>query len=128
MFEALAAIADAPTVVKWAVAGIALLVVEHVIALVTPPYGLHVPFFFHLSFGGLYAWLGLEVGNGQGWAAITLTVLLTTQLIGRVLVWRAEDRSYAALVKALLATGASITVAVLALLWIPGSAGAYLFG
>ncbi|MCM0676892.1 hypothetical protein NCC78_19690 [Micromonospora phytophila] len=128
MFEAIQAVADAPTPVKWAVAGAAVLVIEHVIALATPPYGLHVPFFFHLSFGALYAWLGVEVGNGQGWAAITLSALLATQLIGRIFVWRAEDRSYAMLVKALLATGAAITVAVLALLWIPDSARAYLIG
>jgi hypothetical protein len=119
MIETLAAITDAPTAVDWAVLGIALLVIEHIYALVTPPYGLHGPFLFHLIFAGLYVWLGVEVWNGAGWAAIVLTVLLATQLVGRIFVWRAESRSYAALVKTLLAIGAGITLVVLALLWIP---------
>jgi hypothetical protein len=105
-----------------------LLAVEHVFALVTPPYGPHVPFFFHLSFAVLYAWMGTEVWNGTGWALIVLTVLLATQAIGRVFVWRAEDRSYAVVVKAILAAGSAVTVVALALLWIPYSARTYLFG
>ena len=128
MSEALAAVADTPAPVTWAVVCIAALVAEHVFALATPPYGLHGPFFFHLIFAGLYTWLGLEVWDGAGWALILLTVLLTTQTIGRIFVWRAETRSYAVLVKALLATGAVITLLALALLWIPGSARAYLLG
>lgn len=127
MAQALAAAADVPTPVAWAVALIALLVVEHVFSLLTPPYGLHVPLFFHLTFAVLYTWLGVEVWNGTGWAAIVLTVLLTTQAIGRVFVWRAENRSYAAVVKTILATGFVVTAAALALLWIPHSARDYLF-
>jgi hypothetical protein len=127
LIETLAAITDAPTPVDWAVVGIALLVIEHIYALVTPPYGLHGAFFFHLIFVVLYAWLGVEVWTGAGWAAVVLTVLLVTQLVGRIFVWRAENRSYAALVKTLLAMGAAITLVVLALLWIPDSARAYLF-
>jgi hypothetical protein len=127
MTESLAAITDAPTPIDWAVLGIALLVIEHISAIVAPPYGLHGPFFFHLIFAGLYAWLGIEVWNGAGWAAVVLTVLLATQMIGRIFVWRAENRSYAVLVKTLLAIGAAITVVALALLWIPDSARAYLF-
>jgi hypothetical protein len=128
MSDALAATADVPTPVAWAAACIALLVVEHVFSLATPPYGLHVPFFFHLSFAVLYAWLGIEVWNGSGWALIVLTVLLATQAIGRVFVWRAEDRSYAHVIKAILAAGFTVTVLALALLWTPDSARTYLFG
>jgi hypothetical protein len=54
----------------------------------------------------LYAWLGVAVWKGAGWAAIVLTVQLTTQLVGRMFVWRAETPSYAALIKSLLAIGA----------------------
>lgn len=126
MFEALATTADVPTPVVWGVACIALLVVEHVYALVTPPYGLHVPFFFHLTFAGLYAWLAVEVFNGTGWALVVLTVLLGTQCVGRVFVWRAEDRGYAHVVKAILAAGFALTVAALALLWIPDSSRTHL--
>lgn len=93
----------------------------------TPPYGLHVLFFFHLSIAALYSWLGVEVFGGSGWALIVLTVLLATQAIGRVFVWRAEDRPYAYAIKAILAAGFAVTVLTLALLWIPGSAGTYLF-
>lgn len=128
MSATLAATADVPTSVVWAAACIALLVVEHLFALATPPYGLHVPFFFHLSFAVLYAWLGIEVWNGSGWALIVLTVLLATQAVGRVFVWRAEKRSYAHVVKAILAAGFMVTGLALALLWIPDSARAYLFG
>lgn len=76
MPQALATAAEVPVPVALAVVGVALLVVEHVYALVTPPYGLHVPFFFHLSFGASYAWLGVVVWNGGGWALVVLTVLL----------------------------------------------------
>jgi hypothetical protein len=128
MTATLAAAADVPAPVACATACIALLVVEHVFALVTPPYGLHVPFLFHLMFAGLYVWLGMEVWNGTGWALIVLTILLATQTAGRVFVWRAEDRSYAAVVKAILAVGSAVTIGALALLWIPDSSRAYLFG
>jgi hypothetical protein len=118
---------DIPAPAAWAVACIALLVVEHVYALVTPPYGLHGPFFFHATFAGLYTWLGIAVWNGAGWALVVLTVLLLTQSIGRVFVWRAENRPYARVVKTILATGFAVTVLALALLWIPASTRAYLF-
>ncbi|GAA0726777.1 hypothetical protein Drose_12260 [Dactylosporangium roseum] len=120
--------ADVPVPVVWAVVCIALLVAEHIYALVTPPFGLHVPFFFHLTFAVLYGWLGIEVWNGAGWALITLTALLTTQAVGRVFVWRAEQRSYAVVVKTVLAAGFALTVVALALLWIPAPARAHLFG
>jgi hypothetical protein len=126
MTMALAAAADVPPPVAWAVALIAVLVLEHVFSLATPPYGLHVPLFFHLTFAGLYAWLGVEIWNGAGWALIVLTVLLSTQAVGRVFVWRAEDRSYAAAVKAILAAGFAVTAVALALLWIPAPARTYL--
>lgn len=112
----------------WAAVATALLVVEHIYALATPPFGLHVPFFFHLTFAGLYTWLGIEIWHGTGWAAIVLTVLLGTQSIGRIFVWRAEDRSNAATVKAILATGFAITLVVLALLWLPAASRNYLVG
>ncbi|GIF76781.1 hypothetical protein [Asanoa siamensis] len=120
--------ADVPAPVVWAAACVALLVVEHVFALATPPYGLHVPFFFHSTFAVLYAWLGLMILDGTGWALVVLTVLLATQSVGRVFVWRAEDRSYAWAVKALLAAGFVVTAVALALLWIPDSARSYLVG
>ena len=71
MMEALAATADVPAPVVWAVVCVAVLVVEHVYALATPPYGLHVPLVFHLSFAGLYTWLGIEVcGHRKGQAQV----------------------------------------------------------
>ena len=81
---------EVPPAVGWALVAIALLVLEHGYALATPPYGPHGPFFFHLSFAALYVWLGIEVWRGHGWAAVVFTVLVSTQAIGRVFVWRAE--------------------------------------
>ncbi|AYF26876.1 hypothetical protein CSH63_05305 [Micromonospora tulbaghiae] len=128
MLEMLAPTVDVPAPVLWAAVCIALLVIEHVFSLATPPYGLHVPFFFHLVSSGLYSWLGVQVWNGAGWASIVLTVLLGVQGVGRVFVWRAEDRAYAALVKTILAAGQAVTAVTLALLWIPESARQYLLG
>jgi hypothetical protein len=81
-----------PPQVNWAVACIVVLVAEHLFALAAPPYGLGVPQLFHLSFGGLYAWLAVMVHAGKGWALILLTALLATQSIGRVPVYATEDR------------------------------------
>lgn len=128
MVQFVVASASPPAPVVLGAVCIGLLVVEHIYALVTPPYGLHGPFFFHLSFAVLYSGLGLAVLDGADWALITLTVLMTTQAIGRIFVWRAEDRSYAVVVKTILATGFAVTVAALALLWIPDAAHTYIFG
>jgi hypothetical protein len=86
MTQGLADTTAVPMPIYWAVAGIIVLVVEHIFALVTPPYGLHVPLLFHLTFGSLYAWLAVMVHAGTGWALILLTALLATQSIGRVVV------------------------------------------
>lgn len=42
--------------------------------------------------------------------------------------WRAEDRRYAVAVKAILAAGLAVTVATVALLWVPHLARVYLSG
>jgi hypothetical protein len=118
----------APSPVNWAVACIIVLVAEHLFALATPPYGLGVPQLFHLTFGGLYAWLAAMVHAGTGWALILLTALLATQSIGRVPVYLAEDRRYAWLLRALLVTGFAITLTGLLLLWLPQSSREYFFG
>jgi hypothetical protein len=90
-------------------------VIEHIYALVMPPYGLHGPFFFHLTFVVRYAWLGIAVWTGAGCcAAIVLTVLLVTQLVGRIFIWRAGRPQLRRTLKTLLAMGAVITLVVLA--------------
>jgi hypothetical protein len=66
MPQGLAATTAAPPPVNWAVACIVVLVAEHIFALATPPYGLHVPLLFHLTFGGLYAWLAVMVTPARG--------------------------------------------------------------
>ena len=82
MTQGLAASTAVPPQVNWAVACIIVLVAEHLFALATPPYGLGVAQLFHLTFGGLYAWLAAMVHAGKGWALILLTALLATQSIG----------------------------------------------
>jgi hypothetical protein len=127
MTQGLADTTAVPMPVYRAVAGIIVLVVEHIFALATPPYGLHVPLLFHLTFGSLYAWLAVLVHAGTGWALILLTALLATQSIGRVVVYLAEDRRYARLLKALLVAGFVVTLITVLLLWLPQSSRDYFF-
>jgi hypothetical protein len=117
-----------PPQVNWAVACIVVLVAEHLFALATPPYGLGVPQLFHLTFGGLYAWLAVMVHAGKGWALILLTALLAIQSIGRVPVYLAEDRRSARLLRALLVAGFVVTLIAVGLLWLPPSSRDYFFG
>jgi hypothetical protein len=128
MMPGLAASTAVPPQVDWAVACIVVLVAEHLFALATPPYGLGVPQLFHLSFGGLYAWLAVMVHAGKGWALILLTALLATQSIGRVPVYLAEDRRYARLLRAGLVAGFAVTLIAVGLLWLPPSSREYFFG
>lgn len=128
MTQGLAASPAVPPPINWAVACIIVLVAEHIFALATPPYGLGVPQLFHLTFGGLYAWLAAMVHTGKGWALILLTALLATQSIGRVPVYVAEDRRYARLLRALLVAGFVVTLIVVLLLWLPQSSREYFFG
>jgi hypothetical protein len=128
MTPGLAASTTVPPQINWAVACIIVLVAEHLFALATPPYGLGVPQLFHLSFGGLYAWLAAMVHAGKGWALILLTALLATQSIGRVPVYLAENRRYARLLRGLLAAGFVVTLIAVLLLWLPPSSREYFFG
>jgi hypothetical protein len=128
MTPGLAAGTAVPPQVNWAVACIVVLVAEHLFALATPPYGLGVPQLFHLTFGGLYAWLAGMVHAGKGWALILLTALLATQSIGRVPVYLAEDRRHARLLRALLVAGFVVTLIAVGLLWLPPSSRTYFFG
>lgn len=128
MPQGLAPSTTVPPQINWAVACIIVLVAEHLFALATPPYGLGVPQLFHLSFGGLYAWLAVMVHAGKGWALILLTALLATQSIGRVPVYVTEDRRYARLLRGLLVAGFAVTLIVVLLLWLPPSSRAYFFG
>jgi hypothetical protein len=128
MPQGLTASTAVPPQINWAVACIIVLVAEHLFALATPPYGLGVPQLFHLSFGGLYAWLAAMVHAGKGWALILLTALLATQSIGRVPVYLAEDRRSARLLRALLVAGFVVTLIAVGLLWLPPSSRDYFFG
>jgi hypothetical protein len=87
-----------------------------------------VPLLFHLSFGGLYAWLAAMVHAGKGWALVLLTALLATQSIGRVPVYLAEDRRHARLLRALLVAGLVVTLIAVGLLWLPPYSRDYFFG
>jgi hypothetical protein len=51
MPQGLAVTTAVPPPVNWAVVCIVVLVAEHLVALATPPYGLHVPLLFQLTFG-----------------------------------------------------------------------------
>jgi hypothetical protein len=55
------------------------------------------------------------------------TALLATQSIGRVVVYLAEDRRYARLLKALLVAGFVVTLITVLLLWLPQSSRDYFF-
>ncbi|MEQ4304525.1 hypothetical protein ABNF97_24640, partial [Plantactinospora sp. B6F1] len=65
------------------------LVVEHLYALVTPPYELGIEHAFHLSFGVAYAWLALRLPAGRRWQRNLLTILLGVQFVGRFFVFAA---------------------------------------
>ncbi|MEU8082814.1 hypothetical protein AB0B57_04155 [Micromonospora sp. NPDC049101] len=93
------------------------LVVEHMYALVTPPYELGIPHAFHLSFGIAYAWLALRLRAGRRWHRVLLTALLGVQLVGRFFVFAAITDTW---VRAILVLGALLTIAIATLLWAAG--------
>ncbi|MFC6016075.1 hypothetical protein ACFP2T_07700 [Plantactinospora solaniradicis] len=99
---------DLPTIL------LGVLVLEHLYALVTPPYELGVPHAFHLSFGIAYAWLALGSRFGQGWRRVLLTVLLAIQFIGRFFVFVLVTETW---IRMSLVPGALITLVLVALLW-----------
>ncbi|MEO3748255.1 hypothetical protein [Plantactinospora sp. B5E13] len=111
----------APTVVpprrlRTAAVLVWVLVVEHVFALVTPPYELGVEHVFHLTFGAAYAWLALCLPTGRRAHRVLLTVLLGIQLAGRCVVFTLIPDTW---IRALLVLGALLTIAVLTLIWRP---------
>ncbi|MBE1491342.1 hypothetical protein [Plantactinospora soyae] len=99
---------DPATILLW------VLVVEHLYALVTPPYQLGVEHAFHLSFGVAYAWLALGSRFGRGWRRVLLTVLLGIQFIGRFFVFALITEPW---IRASLVPGALLTIVLVALLW-----------
>lgn len=99
---------DPATILLW------VLVLEHLYALVTPPYELGVAHGFHLSFGIAYAWLAWGSRFGQGWRRVLLTVLLAIQFIGRFFVFALITDTW---IRASLVPGALITLVLIALLW-----------
>lgn len=93
-----------------------VLVLEHLFALVTPPYEVGVEHAFHLGLGVAYAWLAVRLGAGKRWSRVLLTALLGVQFIGRFFFYAAIPETW---IRVSLVPGALITVAVVALLWWP---------
>jgi hypothetical protein len=79
-----------PATVSWALAGIAVLLVGHVFAWLYPPQGLTDV--FHLVWGVACAWPALLLRRPCSWARNRLTGLLAVQLVGRPVVFAADDR------------------------------------
>jgi hypothetical protein len=96
------------TVLLWA------LVVEHLYALVTPPYQLGIEHGFHLTFGLAYAWLARRLPAARRWHRVLLTVLLSIQFVGRFVVFAVFPDTR---IRISLVPGAVITIVVVALLW-----------
>ncbi|MEU0503564.1 hypothetical protein [Nocardia sp. NPDC005998] len=107
-----------PITVRIAALGIGIHAIDHIIVLLWPPFGWHVGTVFHLISGPVYAALILPVVRGRNWARITISFLLGGQFIGRFVVWMLFSSSGAH--TALLA-GWTLSVIVLALLWIPAA-------
>ncbi|MBF9132356.1 hypothetical protein I0C86_25905 [Plantactinospora sp. S1510] len=99
---------DPATILLW------VLVLEHLYALVTPPYEVGVEHGFHLSFGIAYAWLALGSRFDRGWRRALLTALLAIQFIGRFFVFALITDTW---IRASLVPGALITLVLIALLW-----------
>ncbi|MGI5148684.1 hypothetical protein ACQEVC_20275 [Plantactinospora sp. CA-294935] len=93
-----------------------MLVLEHLYALVTPPYELGIEHGFHLSFGIAYAWLALRLRTARPWQRTLLTVLLAVQFVGRFFVFAAIPETW---VRVSLVPGALVTLVLVALLWWP---------
>ncbi|GAA3776176.1 hypothetical protein GCM10022225_75240 [Plantactinospora mayteni] len=92
------------------------LVLEHLYALVTPPYQLGVEHAFHLSFGIAYAWLALRLPAGRPWQRNLLTILLAVQFVGRFFVFAAIPETW---IRVSLIPGALVTLVLVTLLWSP---------
>jgi hypothetical protein len=91
-----------------------VLVLEHLYALVTPPYELGIEHAFHFTFGVAYAWLALRLSAGRRWHRVLLTVLLGIQFVGRFFVFAAFTDT---VIRVSLVPGALITLVVVWLLW-----------
>ncbi|MEV5839080.1 hypothetical protein [Nocardia sp. NPDC052112] len=105
-----------PTAVRIAALGIGIHAIDHIIVLLWPPFEWHIGTVFHLISGPVYALLVLPVLRGRNWARITISLLLGGQFIGRFVVWVLFPTGGA---HAALLVGWTISVIVLALLWIP---------
>ncbi|GIG89960.1 hypothetical protein [Plantactinospora endophytica] len=92
-----------------------VLVLEHLYALVTPPYQLGVEHAFHLSFGIAYAWLALRLPAGRPWHRNLLTILLAVQFVGRFFVFAAIPDTW---IRISLIPGALVTLVLVTLLWV----------
>lgn len=115
----------APVPVRWAAFGIGVHAVDHLIVPLVPPSGWNVGTVYHLVSAPVYAAMILPVLAGRRWARMVMTVLLGGQFAGRFVVWVLFPETGARL--ALLA-GWAVSIAVLVLLWAPGSARRYFSG
>ncbi|MFI6871326.1 hypothetical protein [Nocardia sp. NPDC050406] len=113
---------DIPLTVRLAAAGIAVHAVNHIVVLLIPPVGWNVGTVYHLIGAPLYAVLALQVWRGREWARIVITVLLGCQFAGRFVVWAIWPEAG---VHAMLIAGWTLSLCVLALLWIPRATREY---
>ncbi|WP_084530004.1 hypothetical protein [Nocardia crassostreae] len=107
-----------PSPVHIAAIGIAIHAINHLIVPLIPPIGWNVGTIYHLISAPIYAALIPPILNGRNWARITITVLLACQFAGRFVVWALFPETGAHLA---LIAGWTISIVVLALLWIPRS-------
>lgn len=106
----------APLTVRLSALGIGIHAVNHLLVVALGPFSWHVGTVFHLISAPVYAALLLLILRGRNWARITITILLGCQFIGRFVVWILFPTTGVHLA---LLTGWTLSLAVLALLWIP---------
>ncbi|MBF6348555.1 MULTISPECIES: hypothetical protein [Nocardia] len=111
-----------PIPVRVAAAGTGIHAINHLIVPLIPPTSWHVGTVYHLISAPLYAALLVPLLRGRNWARVLVTVLLACQFGGRFVVWLLFPGTAVHL--ALLA-GWTLSVVVLAALWVPRSARAY---
>ncbi|MBF6327665.1 hypothetical protein [Nocardia transvalensis] len=108
-----------PVSVRVAAAGIAIHAVNHLVVPLIPPVGFNVGTVYHLISAPLYAAMIIPLLRGRNWARIVMTVLLGSQFAGRFVVWVLYPSSGVHLA---LVAGWTVSLIVLAALWLPRSA------
>lgn len=110
-----------PLPVALAADGVLIHAVNHLWTLF-PIRTIHPGTVFHAVSAPLYAWLVYQIRAGRKWARVAITVLLGCQFAGRFVIFAMYPDTG---VRLTLLAGWLLSLAILALLWLPRSARAY---